>query len=57
MIFVLSGGVRGENSDKLDVDYLFNAKAMFLRCQGLENKTKIVSKRSEKRKKNREEAK
>ena len=53
MMFVLSGGVRRENSEKLEFDDPLNENARFLRSQGLQNEVKIVPKRTEKRKKSR----
>ena len=47
------GGVRSENSDKLEFDDPLNENARFLRSQGLQNEVKIVPKRTEKRKKSR----
>ena len=57
MIFGTQGGVRSENSEKLEFDYLLNENARFLRAQGLQNEAKMVPKRVEKRKKSREEGK
>ena len=57
MVFVLSGGVRGENSEKLEFDDLLNENAMFVRSQGLQNEAKMVPKRPEREKRRREEAK
>ena len=57
LIFVSPGGVRSENSEKLEFDDLLNENAMFLRSQGLQNEAKMVPKRAEKRKKSREEGK
>ena len=57
MIFLSPGDVEGETSDKLEFDDLLNENAMFLRSQGFQNETKIVPKRSERRKRGREEAK
>ena len=54
MMFVLSGGVRRENSEKLEFDDLLNENAVFLRSQGLQNEVEIVPKRAEERKKSRE---
>ena len=53
MMFVLSGGVRRENSEKLEFDDPLNENARFLRSQGLQNEVKIVPKRTEKSKKSR----
>ena len=53
MMFVLSGGVRRENSEKLEFDDHLNENVRFLRTQGLQNEVKIVPKRTEKRKKSR----
>ena len=57
MIFVSQSGVRRENSEKLEFDDLLNENAMFLRPQGFQNKTKMVPKLANRRKKSREEAK
>ena len=57
MILGTQGGVRSENSDKLEFDDLLNENAMFLRSQGLQNEAKMVPKRPERRKRRREEAK
>ncbi len=57
MIFGTQGGVQSENSDKLEFANPLNENAMFLRSQGLQNEAKMVPKRAEKRKKNREEGK
>ena len=54
MMFVLSGGVRRENSEKLEFDDPLNENACFLRSQGLQNEVKIVPKRAEETKKSRE---
>ena len=53
MIFVFSGGVRGENSDKLLFDDSLNENVMFLRPQRLQNEVEMVQKRPERRKKSR----
>ena len=53
MIFVLPGGVRGENSDKPEFDDLLNENALFSSFQGLQHDTKMVPKRPERRKKSR----
>ena len=53
MLFVLPGGVRGENSEKLEFDDPLYENARFLRYQGLQKEVKIVPKRTEKRKKSR----
>ena len=55
MIFETQGGVRSENSEKLEFDDALNENAMFLRSQGLQNDAKMVPKLAEKRKKSREE--
>ena len=55
--FVTQGCVRSETSEKLEFDYLLNENAMFLKSQGLQNETKMVAKRPERRKRGREEAK
>ena len=57
MNVVTQGGVRSENSEKLEFDDPLNENAMFLRSQGLQNEAKMVPKRAEKRKKSREEGK
>ena len=57
LIFVSPGGVRGENSEKLEFDDLLNENAMFLRSQVLQHEVKMVPKRAERRKKSSEEAK
>ena len=54
MILGTQGGVRSENSEKLEFDDPLNENAMFLRPQGLQHEAKIVPKRAEKRKKSRE---
>ena len=53
MMFVLSGGVRRENSEKLEFDDPLNENARFLRSQGFQKEVKIVPKRTEKSKKSR----
>ena len=53
MIFVLSGGVRGEHSEKLESDDTLNRNVMFLRPQRLQNEVNIVQKQLERRKKSR----
>ena len=53
MMFVLSGGVRRENSEKLEFDDPLNENARFLKSQGLQNEVKIVPKRTEKSQKSR----
>ena len=53
MMFVLSGGVRRENSEKLEFDDPLNENARFLRSQGLPKEVKIVPKRTEESKKSR----
>ena len=57
MILGTQGGVRSENSEKLEFDDPLNENAMFLRSQGLQNEAKMVPKRPERRKRGREEAK
>ena len=57
MILGTQGGVRIENSDKLESADLLNENAMFLRSQGFQNEAKMVPKRAERRKKSREEGK
>ena len=58
MILGTQGGVRSENSEKLEFDDRLNENVMFLRSQGLQNEVKMVPKRAEKKKKkSREEAK
>ena len=57
LIFVSPGGVRSENSEKLEFDDPLNENAMLLRPQGLQNDAKMVPKRPERRKRRREEAK
>ena len=57
MNFVTQGGVRSENSEKLEFDDRLNENAMFLRSQGLRHEAKMVPKRAERRKRSREEAK
>ena len=57
MIFGTQGGVRSENSEKLEFDDRLDENAMFLKSQGLQNEAKMVPKRAEKRKKSREEGK
>ena len=57
MNFGTQGGVRSENSEKLEFDDPLNENAMFLRSQGLQNEAKMVPKRAKKRKKSREEGK
>ena len=54
MILGTQGGVRSENSEKLEFDDRLNENVMFLRSQGLQNEVKIVPKRAEERKKSRE---
>ena len=56
MNFVTQGGVRSENSEKLEFDDPRNEHGMLLRSQGVQNVTKRVPKRAERRKKSREEA-
>ena len=53
MIFVLSGGVRGENSEKLEFEDTLNENVMFLRPRRLQNEVEMVQKRPERRKKSR----
>ena len=55
--FVTQGCVRSETSGKLEFDDPLNENAMVLRSQGLQNEAKMVRKRTEKRKKSREEGK
>ena len=57
LMFETQGGVRSENSEKLEFDDLLNENGMLLRSQGLQNEAKMVPKRAEKRKKSREEGK
>ena len=57
MVFVSQSGVRHENSEKLESDDLLHENAVFLRPQGFQNKTNMVPKLANKRKKSREEAK
>ena len=57
MILGTQGGVRSENSEKLEFDDRLNENAMFLRSQGLQNEVKMIPKRAEKKKKSREEGK
>ena len=57
MVFVSQSSVRHENSEKLESDDHLDEKAMFLRPQGFQNKTKIVPELAKRRKKSREEAK
>ena len=57
MILGTQGGVRSENSEKLEFDDPLNENAMFLRPQGFQNKTKMVPTLANRRKKSREEAK
>ena len=57
LMFETQGGVRSENSEKLEFDDPLNENAMFLRSQGLQNEAKMVPKRPERRKRGREEAK
>ena len=57
MILGTQGGVRSENSEKLEFDDLLTENAMFLRSQGFHNETKMVPKRPERRKRGREEVK
>ena len=54
MILGTQGGVRSENSEKLEFDDPLNENAMFLRSQGLQNEVQIVPKRAEEKKKSRE---
>ena len=53
LMFETQGGVRSENSEKLEFDDRLTDHAMFLRSQGLRNETKIVPKRAKRRKKSR----
>ena len=55
--FVTQGCVRSETSEKLEFDDPLNENAMFLRSQGLQNESKMVTKQPEKRQRGREEAK
>ena len=57
LMLVSQSGVRRENSEKLEFDDRLNENAMFLRPQGFQNKTKMVPKLANRRKKSREEAK
>ena len=50
---MLSDGVRGENSEKLEFDDPLNKNAMFLRPRRLQNEVEMVQKRPERRKKSR----
>ena len=54
MMFVLSGGVRRENSEKLEFDDPLNEHARFLTTKELQNEVKIVPKRTEEMKKSRD---
>ena len=54
MIFGTQGGVRSENSDKLEFDDPLNENAMFLSLQRLQNEPKMAPMRAEERKKSRE---
>ena len=54
MIFGTQGGVRSENSEKLEFDVPLNENAMFSSLQAFQNEPKMVPKRSERRKKSRE---
>ena len=54
LMFETQGGVRSENSEKLEFDDLLNENAVLLRSQGLQNEVEIVPKRAEERKKSRE---
>ena len=54
MMFVLSGGVRRENSEKLEFDDPLNEDARFLKSQGLQNEVDMLPKRAEGRQKSRE---
>ena len=56
-IFVSPGGVRGENSEKLEFDDPLNENAVFSRSEVLQNEVNLVLKRAERRKNSREEAK
>ena len=56
MILGTQGGVRSENSEKLEFDDLLNENARFLRSQGLQHETKMVPTRAGRRNKSREEA-
>ena len=57
LMFVSPGGVRSENSEKLEFDDPLNENGMFLKPQGFQHKTKIVPKLANRTKKSREEAK
>ena len=57
MVFVSQSGVRHENSEKLESDDPLHENAMFLKPHGFQNKTKMVPKLANRRKKSREEAK
>ena len=57
MILGTQGGVRSENSEKLEFDDPLNENAMFVRSQGFQHEAKMVAKRAEKTKKSREEGK
>ena len=57
MILGTEGGVRSENSEKLEFDDPLHEDAMFLTPHGLQNEAKMVPKRAERRKKSREEGK
>ena len=57
MILGTQGGVRSENSEKLEFADPLNEHATFLKSQGLQHEAKMVPKRAEKRKKSREEGK
>ena len=57
MNFVAQGGVRSENSEKLEFDDLLSENGVLLRSQGFQHEAKMVPKRPERRKRGREEAK
>ena len=56
MVFEAPGAVRRENGDKLEFDDPLNEIAMFPRPQGSQNELKLVPKRAERRKEDREDA-
>ena len=56
MIFGTQGGVRSENSEKLEFADSLDENAMFLRSQGFQNEAKMLPKRPERRKRGREDA-
>ena len=57
LMFETQGGVRSENSEKLEFNDPLNENTMLLRSQGLQNEAKMVPKRAERRKTSREDAK